>query len=242
MMMSLEVSFIWERKLQPSVQNSVIVSTSYRRVFGNCLENKKWPDMSVFMFYRIYFIISYKLFPFCYFNVAEFHQWKYKWTRQVGTEQILVRVKSVWVADGQIIIALNLWKNLAERVKIYIIWSFAFLKKLAWARQQFFHRQKISLVKTGFPSGKIGASGRLIFLENSRRNLVHQKTWHKQFFWNQQTFGSLHGLSRGRRRERLVVWRFESVNVTVAALGKKFASFVEGWFGCIQDSWFLREA
>ena len=88
---------------------------------------------------------------------------------------------------GQIVIVLNLWKNLAERVKIYIIWTFIFLKKLAWARQQFFHRQKISLVKTGFPSGKIGASGRLIFLENSRRNLVHQKTWHKQFFWNQQT-------------------------------------------------------
>ena len=112
-------------------------------------------------------------------NINEQDKWE--------QNKFLVGIKSVWVADGQIIIALNLWKNLAERVKIYIIWTFIFLKKLAWARQQFFHRQKISLVKTGFPSGKIGASGRLIFLENSRRNSVHQKTWHKQFFWNQQT-------------------------------------------------------
>ena len=68
----------------------------------------------------------------------------------MGTEQISVGVKSVWVADGQIIIALNLWKNLAERVKNLHHLNVYFLEKARVGAAVIFHRQKMSPVKTGF--------------------------------------------------------------------------------------------
>jgi hypothetical protein len=68
----------------------------------------------------------------------------------VGTKQILVGVKSVWVADGQIIIALNLWKNLAERVKNLHHLNVYFLEKACVGAAVIFHRQKIRRLKLVF--------------------------------------------------------------------------------------------